>query len=112
MKIPENIHKIGNIDNIKRKSFVLIRVQMISILIGRLKRKILVDFKKILSLYQISIVRILNFDYVKSFKMDENEHISLLANRLISGLNKNEINFGEKYDKNLGFFEKFFKFFT
>ena len=77
-----------------------------------LKRKILVDFKKILSLYQISIVRILNFDYVKSFKMDENEHISLLANRLISGLNKNEINFGEKYDKNLGFFEKFFKFFT
>jgi len=42
MKIPENIQKEANIGNIKCKSFVLIRVQIINILIGRLKRKILV----------------------------------------------------------------------
>ena len=44
MKIPENKQKDGNIDKIKRKSFVLIIVQIINILIGRLKRKILVLF--------------------------------------------------------------------
>ena len=42
MKIPENIQKDGNIDNTNLKSFVLIRAQMTSILIGRLKKRILV----------------------------------------------------------------------
>ena len=44
MKIPENKQKDGNIDKINHRPFVLISVQIINILIGRLKRKILVLF--------------------------------------------------------------------
>ena len=71
----------------------------------------LVDLKKTLSKYQINIKKIFNYDYVKSFKTDDLEHISLVANKLDEGLNKNEINVVEKNSKSIGFFEKFFKFF-
>ena len=72
----------------------------------------LFNFKKILSKYQISIKKIFNFEYVNSFKIEKSDNISIVANKLIEGFNKNEINFSEKYNKNLSFFEKFFKFFN
>ena len=74
--------------------------------------KALVNFKKILSMYQISIKKIFNYEYVSSFKIDSRDYISLTANKLIEGFNKNEINLSEKHSKNMGFFEKFFKFFS
>ena len=52
-----------------------------------------------------------NYEYVDTFKEGDVDHISVLATKLLGGLNKNEINLKEKYTKNLGFFEKFFKFF-
>ena len=76
-----------------------------------LKIERLVNLKKTLSKYQINIKKIFNYRYVKSFKIDDLEHISLVANELDKGLNKNEINVVEKNSKNIGFFEKFFKFF-
>ena len=77
-----------------------------------LDTKVLFNFKKILSKYQISLEKVFNFDYVNSFKNDKSDNISLIANKLIEGLNKNEINLSQKNRKNLSFFEKFFKFFT
>ncbi len=76
------------------------------------EKKAVVDYKKILSEYQISIKKIFNYEYVNSFKIDGADKISVLANKLINGLNKNEINLTEKFTKNIGFFEKFFKFFS
>ena len=77
-----------------------------------LNTEVLFNFKKILSKYQISIKKIFNFEYVNSFKIEKSDNISIVANKLIEGFNKNEINFSEKYNKNLSFFEKFFKFFN
>ena len=70
------------------------------------------NIEKILSKYQISIKKVLSYKYVDSFKTDEIDNISLVANKLINGFNKNEIHFKKKYPKNIGFFEKFFKFFS
>jgi len=71
----------------------------------------LITIKKTLSKYQINIKKTFNYEYVKSFKKDNSEHISLVANKLDNGLNENEIKFMEKNSKMVGFFEKFFKFF-
>ena len=77
-----------------------------------LKTKTLINFKKILSRYQISIKKILNYEYVDSFKLDRSDNISLVAIKLINGLNQNEINLQKQNLKNRGFFEKFFQFFS
>ena len=77
-----------------------------------LKTKTFVNFKEILSAYQISIKKVLNYEYVNSFKIDGVNHISLVADKLINGHNKNEINLRDKHPKNIGFFEKFFNFFS
>ena len=71
----------------------------------------LITIKKTLSKYQINIKKTFNYEYVKSIKKDNSEHISLVANKLDNGLNENEIKFMEKNSKIIGFFEKFFKFF-
>ena len=88
------------------KKNLFLKIKLICLKIERL-----VNLKKTLSKYQINIKKIFNYRYVKSFKIDDLEHISLVANELDKGLNKNEINVVEKNSKNIGFFEKFFKFF-
>jgi len=74
------------------------------------KKEKIFNYKRLLSYYQISIKKILDYKYIASFKTDQMEHESLIASRLINGLNKNEINFLKRQPKNIGFFEKFFKF--
>ncbi len=77
-----------------------------------LKKERLFNFKKLFLKYQISIKKILNYKYIDSFKTDQMINTSLIASRLINGMNKNEINFIKRRSKNIGFFEKFFKFFS
>ena len=77
-----------------------------------LRTKTFLNLEKLLLKYQISIKKVLSYEYVNSFKTDETDYISIVANKLINGLNKNEINLRKKYPKNIGFFEKFFKFFS
>tara|TARA_A100001035_G_scaffold279391_1_gene280657 strand:- start:2051 stop:2749 length:699 start_codon:yes stop_codon:yes gene_type:complete len=92
-----------DIDN--KKFFVQMRLICI-------KKKILLNLKKILAIYQISIKKIFSYEYVNSFITDGSDQISVVANKLAKGMNKNEISFMEKNSKNIGFFEKFFKFFS
>ena len=68
------------------------------------------SFKKTLSKYQINIKKIFNYEYVKSFKIKDLEHTSLMANELNKGLNKKEINFAVKNPKNIGFLKNFLNF--
>ncbi len=93
-------------DSISQKNLFL-EIRFICI-----KIKMYLNFIKILSEYQISIKKILNYEYVNSFKIDGANHISLVANELIKGHNKNEINFKVKHPKTKGFFEKFFNLFS
>ena len=77
-----------------------------------LKKERLLNFKKMFLNYQISIKKILNYEYIDSFKTDQMINTSLMASRLINGMNKNEINFIKRRSKSIGFFEQFFKFFS
>lgn len=93
-------------DSIDQKNLFL-EIRLICLKKGRL-----FNFKQMFSNYEISIKKILNYEYIDSFKTDQLVNTSLIASRLINGMNKNEINFTKRRPKNIGFFEKFFKFFS
>ena len=67
--------------------------------------------KKKFSKYQINIKNILSYKYINSFKNSAQDNIFDIAERLMNGLNQNEILLINKSSKNKGFFEKFFNFF-
>ena len=70
------------------------------------------NLEKIFKKYQISIKQILNIDYIESLFVDNNQNLSLKAKQVIEGLNRNEVKLESKTQKNSGFFEKFFNFFS
>ena len=47
---------------------------------------------------------------MNSFKTDQMVNTSLIASKLINGLNKNEINFIKRRPKNAGFLKNFLNF--
>ena len=77
-----------------------------------LQKNIISSFRNILIKYQISLKKILNYQYISHFKDYNERNIYVLADRLINGLNENEIFLVNKTRKNNGFFEKFFNFFN
>ncbi len=74
---------------------------------------ILKNFEKILSNYEISLSKVLSYQYLCSFKVDDKHNdIHEIALKILNGLNENEVFLTEKKSKNIGFFEKFFNFFN
>ena len=69
------------------------------------------NFEKIFSKYQISINKILSYEYLKNLDNNKNENITKVANDNLNGLNVNEVYLAKKILKKQGFFEKFFNFF-
>jgi hypothetical protein len=51
-------------------------------------------------------------NYIRNFTDEDNDKISITAYKLQNGLNKNEVIFVPKSQKNKGFFEKFFQLFN
>ena len=70
------------------------------------------DLKKIFSKYEISINKILCYDYLKKLNSYSGENIIKIANDNINRLNANEVFIVKKKLKKQGFFEKFFNFFN
>ena len=77
-----------------------------------LRDDIIQNLKKILSKYQISLNRTLYLKYLKDFKSFDSENIFIIADKVLSGFNQNEIFTVNKSIKNKGFFEKFFNYFN
>ena len=77
-----------------------------------LEDKIVSKMKKIFSKYQISISKILSYEYLKKLNNYNGENIVKVANENINQLNDNEVFIVKKIEKNQGFFEKFFNFFN
>ena len=69
-------------------------------------------FDKLLENHQIKIKQNMSGDYIKSFFGKDSTELSLMANKLINGLNKNEVQLVSKNIENSGFFEKFFQLFS
>jgi hypothetical protein len=68
-------------------------------------------FNKLLENHQIKIRRYMSSYYIKSYFDENSSELSVMANKLDNGLNKNEVQLVKKSDEKLGFFEKFFQLF-
>ena len=77
-----------------------------------LKRDIILDLKRILSKYQISLSKVLCYEYLEKFQKSQKENIYNIAYNVIKGMNPNEIILVPKSKKKMGFFERFFNFFN
>lgn len=78
-----------------------------------LSNRIIKNLEGIFKKYQISIIKILDFNYLNNFKEPSNKNdIFQVAEEILNGHNKNEVLINDKSSKNKGFFEKFFFFFN
>ena len=77
-----------------------------------LPKKLIKNVEKILINYQISINKILSYEYLCNFKSNPNDNIFIVADNILNGLNQNEVFLINKSAKNKGIFEKFFNFFN
>ena len=73
---------------------------------------LILEIENILKKYQIQVNNYLDKRYVNDFFQNEELNISHKANKLLNGLNKNEVKITSKSSKKLGFFEKFFQLFS
>jgi hypothetical protein len=69
-------------------------------------------FDKLLESHQIKISRYMSYKYIKSYIGEDSTALSIMANELCNGLNKNEVQLVSKSIENKGFFEKFFQLFS
>jgi len=80
-----------------------------------LSNQIIKNLEETLNKYQISLSKIVNADYVSEFLINKDrdkDNIFLMAKKILSGHNSNEVVLVSKSNKNKGFFEKFFNFFS
>ena len=77
-----------------------------------ISNNLVLQFNKILEKYQIKILKIFDGSYVVNYFKDNTMELSLAANKLNRGDNKDEIILITKNPKNKGIFEKFFNFFS
>ena len=69
-------------------------------------------FDKLSENHQINIRKYMSGIYIKSFLREDETELSVMANKLYNGLNKNEVKLISKTIENRGFFEKFFQLFS
>ena len=70
------------------------------------------EISNVLEKYQIKIDRLFEKKYIKNLFEGEHLDLSLIAFKIQSGHNKNEITLAPKSIKKRGFFEKFFQLFS
>ena len=70
------------------------------------------EISNVLEKYQIKIDRLLEKKYIKNLFKEEHLDLSLIAFKIQSGHNQNEIILVPKSIKKKGFFEKFFQLFS
>lgn len=77
-----------------------------------LPNRISKTIEDVLGKYQISLDRILSFDYLDSYLDNKNDNLFTTAQKILDGFNENEVHITDKNSKKLGFFERFFNFFN
>ena len=86
---------------------ICLEIKLISI-----SNLIVFEIENILKKYQIQVINYFDKEYLKDFFKDEQLEISYMANKILNGINKNEVILTSKNTKKLGFFEKFFQLFS
>ena len=101
----ENNFQLYNVNN--NDDYLFLEVNFISI-----PNNFTFYFDKLLEDHQIKIKRYMSGNYIKSYFGEDAAELSVLANKLNNGLNKNEVQLVSKNDENRGFFERFFQLFS
>ena len=70
------------------------------------------SFEKVLNKFQISVYRTISYEYLDNFLKISSNNLELVAQKILTGFNENEVILMKKKPKNHGFFEKFFNFFN
>ena len=86
---------------------ICLEIKLISI-----SNLIVFEIENILKKYQIQVINYFDKEYLKDFFKDEQLEISHMANKILNGINNNEVLLTSKNTKKLGFFEKFFQLFS
>jgi hypothetical protein len=94
-------------DRIKNDDYMYLEINFISI-----TNNFTFYFDKLLESHQIKISRYMSCKYIKSYIGEDSTELSVMANKLNNGLNKNEVQLISKNVENRGFFEKFFQLFS
>ena len=94
-------------DNNKNDDCFFLEINLISI-----TNKFTFYFDKLLESHQIKISRYMSYKYIKSYIGEDLTELSVMANKLNNGVNKNEVQLVSKSVENKGFFEKFFQLFS
>ena len=77
-----------------------------------ISKSLIREIEIILKKYHISLNQLLSGSYIKTFFLNDERDIFLMAKKIIDGHNPNEVILKDKSEKNQGFFEKFFNFFS
>ena len=101
----ENNFQLNNVNN--NDDYLFLEVNFISI-----TNNFTFYFDKLLENHQIKIRRYMSGNYIKSYFGEDATELSVMANKLNNGLNKNEVQLVSKSEENKGFFEKFFQLFS
>ena len=101
----ENNFLLNN--GIKNDDYMYLEINFISI-----TNNFTFYFDKLLESHQIKISRYMSCKYIKSYIGEDLTELSIMANKLNDGLNKNEVQLISKSVENRGFFEKFFQLFS
>ena len=94
-------------DRIKNDDYMYLEINFISI-----TNNFTFYFDKLLESHQIKISRYMSYKYIKGYIGEDSTELSIMANKLNDGLNKNEVQLISKSVENRGFFEKFFQLFS
>ena len=86
---------------------ICLEIKLISI-----SNLVVFEIENILKKYQIQVINYFDKEYLKDFFKDEQLEISHMANKILNGINNNEVLLTSKNTKKLGFFEKFFQLFS
>ena len=97
---------LSNNEN-KNDDYLYLEVNFISI-----PNNFTLNFDRLLKKHQVKIRRYMSGSYIKSFFSKDVTELSVMANKLNNGLNKNEVQLISKSIENNGFFEKFFQLFS
>ena len=106
-----NKYKIDGVDRSSLQDKIINGEICLEIKLISISNLILFEIEKILKKYQIQVNCYLEKGYVNDFFQNEKLDITSKANKLLNGLNKNEVKIISKSTKKLGFFEKFFQLF-
>ncbi len=73
---------------------------------------LILEIEKAMERYQIKVNNFMCENYIRSMFVENDIELSLMAHKILTGHNENEVSVVPKNPKKIGFFEKFFQLFS